>query len=108
MGRAYPLLLAAAPLLALLAGLLLAFAPVYSSGDSLLQREGSWVLLLLAGLVAVSSLPLRARAEVQPGLAAAVGVGLVIFSFISVIGVWFLPAAAMLLIASLARGTTGT
>lgn len=100
MDRRADILVLAAPLCALVAALFLAIWPGYSDGRSLAEVNGSYIYLLLAGLVAIASLPSRLSSERRLGAALLVGAAFVVFSFISVIGVFFLPAAACLLLAA--------
>lgn len=98
--RRVDMLLLAATGCAFVAAVLLAVWPGYSDGRTLAETNGSYSYLLLAALVLVTSLPGRLAVEYKPGFSLAVGAGLVILSFITTIGVFFLPAAALLLIAA--------
>lgn len=100
MDRRVDILLLAAPGCALVAAIFLAFWPSYSDGRSLAEVNGSAIYLLLAGIAAFTALPGKVSGEHRPGAALIIGAGLVVFSFISVIGVFFLPAAACLLLAA--------
>lgn len=100
MDRQINILLLAATACAIAAAIFLAVWPSYSDGRSLAEVNGSHVYLVLAGLVLVVSLPGRVPVEYRQGLSLAVGVGLAVFSFVTTIGVFFLPAGALLLVAA--------
>lgn len=100
MDRRVRTLLAAAPIFALAASIYLAFASRYDSGQTLAEVNGAYVYPLLAGLAFATLLPALLPALSRPAAATGVGVALVIFSFVSSLGVFYLPAAATLLLAS--------
>lgn len=101
MDRRTQMLAVAGAAAAVLASLYLVVAPTYSSGDTLAQANGEYVYLLLAGLALVAAAPLAVAPGRRASAATASGAVLVIFSFVSAaIGVFFLPAGALLLLAS--------
>lgn len=108
MPRKVVILLGLAPLAALVGGMILALAPVYRDDQSLYEDAGGVSLLFVAGMVLLMASPLRASPAHQAALATAIGIGTVIFSFISVIGLWFLPGAALLLLASVLAPGAGS
>ena len=93
-------LLVAAPILALAASLYLSLASRYDSGQTLAEVNGAYVYPLLAGLAFATLLPALLPVPSRAAAATGVGVALVIFSFASAVGVFYLPAAAALLLAS--------
>lgn len=90
----------AAPFFAFAASIYLAFASRYDSGRTLAEVNGGYVYLVLAGLAFATVLPALLPERSRAAAATGVGVALVGFSFFSVIGVFYLPAAAALLLAS--------
>lgn len=95
------ILLGLAPLLALIAGLILAFAPVWEDGESLTEALGPGALLIVAAAVFAMAVPLRFPPSTQAAAATGIAVGVVVASFFTPLAIWFLPAAAALLGASL-------
>lgn len=90
--------LVAAPVFALAASLYLSFAS--RDGQTLAEANGAYVYPLLAGIALTTLLPIRLPEDSRAAAATGVGIALVVFSFVSSIGVFYLPAAAALLLAS--------
>ena len=93
---------AAATAAALAASLLLAVGPAYEpSGDTLIEREGAWVVGLLAVPVAVVALGwiARWRGHRHAALGAAMLLGAFVILGAASIGLFFAPALVLLVLA---------
>jgi hypothetical protein len=101
-------LLIAAALASAAAGIVLALVPLYSSGRTLIEVNGAGVLWAILVPIALASLPLAAPARRRRTVAFAVAGLLVLISFVSSAGIFFLPAAVLLMLAGRAAGRTRT
>jgi hypothetical protein len=81
--------------------------PAYSSGSgpaTLLEVNGDRLLVLLAAFVAVALAPLLLGEAAGRRAALACGTALILGSFVTVVGVFFLPSGIALIAAGLATG----
>jgi hypothetical protein len=86
------------------AALALLIVPLYSSGDTLLERNGAEVLPAILVPIALAALPLAAPARHRRAVTVAAAVVLVLLTFVSSAGVFFLPSLVLLLLAARAAG----
>ncbi len=94
---------------ALGAAIVLIIAPLYESGKTLVEANGTGSLALILVPLAVAALPLLVPAQQRFRTAGTSGVVLVLISFVSSAGIFFLPAAIALVVAWWwGRSTTGT
>lgn len=93
-------LFAAAALAALGAATVLLVAPSYSSGQTLLEANGAEVLWAILLPLVLAVIPLAAPRSGRRWLGYAIGVTLVVLSFISSAGIFFLLPAILLIFAA--------
>jgi hypothetical protein len=93
-------LFAAAALAALGAAAVLLVVPLYSSGETLLDANGPEVLWAILVPLALAVIPLAAPRGGRRWLGYAVGATLVVLSFISSAGIFFLLPAILLIVAA--------
>ncbi len=84
---------------ALLAAVVLLVAPLYKSGQTLVEANGTGSLALILLPLAVVALPLLMPAQHRSRTAGASGLLLLLASFASSAGIFFLPAAIALVVA---------
>jgi len=87
---------------ALVAVMVVVFAPLYSSGGTLVQENGSLPLLLASAATVVVAIPLILTGEAARRTALIAGVVLALSSFVTVLGIFILPAALLLIYSGLA------
>lgn len=81
--------------------------PVHSSGGSLTEDVGASFYAALAIGVVVACLPFFTHGPRSRRVASAAGLLLVLGSFVTVLGVFFLPAALLLLLSAWAERGSG-
>jgi hypothetical protein len=74
--------------------------PLYSSGDTLLERNGAEVLPAILVPLVLAALPLAAPARHRRAVTIAAAVVLLLLTFVSSAGIFFLPSMALLLLAA--------
>lgn len=87
---------------ALLAALVLLVAPLYSSGRTLIDANGGGVIWLIAVPLVLTMVPLAVPARGRNAATWAAAVVLLLMSLFSSAGIFFLPAAIVLVLAAYA------
>lgn len=85
--------------LALAAAIVMLVAPVYASGETLVEANGTGALALVLVPLVVAALPLASPDRLRGRVAIAVGCLLVLTSLVSSAGIFFLPAGLALIVA---------
>jgi cytochrome bd-type quinol oxidase subunit 2 len=89
-----------AALATLAASAVLLVVPVYSSGQTLLEANGPEVLWVILLPLVLAALPLAAPRTGRRRLGYVVGAALLVLSFISSAGIFFLLPAILLIVAA--------
>ncbi|MGA7397702.1 MAG: hypothetical protein WBW62_09675 [Solirubrobacterales bacterium] len=82
--------------LALAAVLTVAFVPLYSSGATIVQQNGSLPLFVAFAVAVLVAVPLLLPEPAAGRFAMYGGIAIALTSFVTVLGLFFLPAALLL------------